>query len=292
MDANESKQAEINHGLAHSPGLLSALRRLLRPLVRLLLAKGITYPHLSDLLKEIYVDVAKKDFALANKRQTDSRLSLLTGVHRKDVRRLVAQSPVCPSVPAKVSFGARVVARWCGEPAYLDTNGAPRPLPRQTPADGGVSFETLVADESTDIRARAVLDEWLRQGLVVITESGLVSLRTCAFVPEASLEEKAYYLGRNVHDHLAAACHNVLEHQPPFLERSVYSDGLDEAGIAELAALSEQLGMETLRTLNRRIRELKTERSPESDQEQRMTFGVYFFSQASRPVPSPHTTEA
>jgi len=265
-----------------SPALVLAFKRLLRPLVRLLLAKGVTYPYLCGQLKTIFVDVAAHDFPLKGKRQTDSRLSLLTGVHRKDVHRFMNEPRDTGAAPHNVSFGSRLVARWCGETDYLDESGEPRPLSRLATADGGPSFERLVADESKDIRSRAVLDEWLRLGLVVVDDEDRVCLRTGAFVPEEGFEEKAYFLGRNVRDHLAAATHNVLDGKPPFLERCVYSDGLNEAATAELAALSERLGMHALRAINRRARELR-ESSGGDQPVQRMTFGVYFFSEARTP---------
>src|ERR1700704_431682 len=68
--------------------LLNALRQLLRPLVRLLTAQAITFPMLPELLKHIYVDEAVRHFGLGGEPPSDSRVSLLTGVHRKDVRRL------------------------------------------------------------------------------------------------------------------------------------------------------------------------------------------------------------
>ena len=79
------------------------LTRLLRPLVRLLIRAGVTFPALSDLLRELYVNVAEHDFALADKEQTDSRISLLTGIHRKEVRRLRGAGAPVRSVPSSVS---------------------------------------------------------------------------------------------------------------------------------------------------------------------------------------------
>ena len=52
---------------APSPVFVVALRRVLRPLVRLMLARGVTYPYLSDLLKALFVEVADKDFRIAAK---------------------------------------------------------------------------------------------------------------------------------------------------------------------------------------------------------------------------------
>ena len=63
--------------------LTTMLQRMLRPLVRLLVSQQISYPLLSRLLKRLYVEVASTDFALSGKRVTVSRLSLLTGIHRR-----------------------------------------------------------------------------------------------------------------------------------------------------------------------------------------------------------------
>lgn len=262
---------------AVNPVLVRALRHVLRPLVRLLLARGVTYPYLAGLLKGIYVQVAVDDFPAPGRRQTDSRISLMTGVHRKDVRRLLGEPADPATAPPNVSLGARLVARWCAEPAYLDPEGRPLPLPRQARADGGASFDRLVAEESTDVRARAVLDEWLRLGLAELDAESRVCLRTGAFIPEKGEEEKLFYFGRNLHDHLAAASHNVLGGQPPFLERCVYSDGLSVEGVAALREEAEERGMAVLRALNRRAGELRATGAAAPGQ--RMNFGIYFYSE-------------
>lgn len=270
--------------LGASPELTRAVKRLLRPLVRLLVAKGLTYPMLGELLKGLYVEVAAKEFSLPGKRQTDSRLSLLTGVHRKDVRRLQEQPEQDQATPSTISFGARLVARWCGDSRYLNLNGSPLPLPRLPQPDGTPSFDGLVAEESKDIRSRVVLDEWLRLGLATLDSQDRVCLKTSAFVPEKGFEEKAYFLGRNLGDHFAAACHNMLDGQPAFLDRCVYSDGLDPTGRAAMAALAEKAGMEALLNLNRRARQMR-EATPDKDKTQRIHFGVYFYAEPSTPQP-------
>ena len=84
----DSPATTSNRGTPAS-SLVAALIRLLRPLVKLLLYHGITYPFLADLLKSVYVEVADREFPVEGKKQTDSRVSLLTGVHRKDVKGLL-----------------------------------------------------------------------------------------------------------------------------------------------------------------------------------------------------------
>ncbi|MBS1136442.1 MAG: hypothetical protein H6R11_396 [Proteobacteria bacterium] len=259
--------------------LVKALRHVLYPLARVMLSKGITLPFLIELLKSVFVAVAEREFRIGNRPQTDSRISLLTGVHRKDIRRLRHLAHESgESTPAAVSFGSQLVAAWMGSPQYLNQEGHPLPLPRLASAAGELSFEGLVASVSKDIRSRAVLDEWLRLGVVHIDEEDRVILNTEAFVPQKGFEEKMFYFGHNLHDHIAAAAHNVLEDGPTFLERSVHYDALNDGSIADLAELAERAGMQAALTVNRKAMELEKRDAASTDPKRRITFGIYFFS--------------
>ena len=265
---------------AQSPPLplVKALRHLLRPIVRLLLAKGIGYPYLSDLLKEIYVDVALREFGLPGKAQTDSRITLLTGVHRKDVKRLREMDLHVHDAPEAVSLGMRVVSAW-SLPPFCDDEGLPKPLPRLASQGGDASFEILVASVSKDIRARALLDEWLRLGIVRIDSLGCVALDAAAFIPSGSMEDQAFYLGHNLHDHAAAAVANVLAERGVYIERSVHHDGLDAKTVTALTKEAERSGMRLLHNLNRKSLEALSKEKTSKDIG-RYTFGIYFYSES------------
>lgn len=260
---------------APSPALVKALRHLLSPLVRLLLSHRITHRYLAELLKAVYVETAERDFALDERRQTDSRISLVTGVHRKDVRRLREEdaAPYTPS--ASVSLGGRLVARWTTDSAFLDRRGRPRRLSRTPSPEGEPGFEELVAAVSTDIRARAVLDEWKRLGVVEVDAEDRVRLVADAFVPERGFDEKIHFFGRNLHDHVAVAANNLTEGGAPKLERSVHYGKLSQESVAELTELGREMGMEVLQKLNRRARALQRRDESHRDATQRFNFGVY-----------------
>ena len=268
-----------------SPALRMALRRVLRPLAQLMLANGITLPFLVELLKRVFVEVADSEFRIDGKAQTDSRVSLLSGVHRKDVRRLRGDTSRAQdeTAPAAITLGAQLVAAWVTNPPFVDQNDQPRPLPRLASEGGEVSFEALVTSISTDIRARAVLDELLRLGVVYLDESLRVCLNTEAFVPQKGFAEKAYYLGHNVHDHLAAAVANLASTKSVFLERSVHYDALSPESIKALAALSATLGMQVLKAVNREASELERNDERSTQPRQRMTLGLYFYSEPTQP---------
>lgn len=273
---------------APSPAVVRALRKVLRPLVRLMLSQGITYPYLSDLLKGLFVEVADRDFRLDPARpSTDSRISLVSGVHRKDVSRLRQLLQTSEALaPSVVPLGAQLVAQWMGQPRYLMDDGQPRPLARLASEGGELSFEALVGSVSNDIRSRVVLDEWLRQGVVHLGDDGLVQLNTHAFVPTEGADEKAFYLGHNLHDHAAAAVHNVLGGQPAFMERSVHHDALSPASVQRLVRLSEQAGMKALLAVNKAAMEAEAqdrEALAAGETPQRITMGVYFYAEPVAP---------
>src|SRR5918992_596982 len=109
--------------MAPPASLIAALRHLLRPLVRLLTSQGVTYPMLADLLKQIYVDVAVQHFGLKGDPPTDSRVTLLTGVHRKDVKRLresASGAPAGEAMPQLVALGAQLAAAWTTPHEFRD----------------------------------------------------------------------------------------------------------------------------------------------------------------------------
>ena len=267
--------------LTDSSVLLRAVQRILRPLARLLMAHGVNFPGFAALAKGVFVDVAVHDFPGDDGALTDSRVSLLSGVHRREVKRLRLETPQS-SPPPVVSLGGQIVAHWCADPRFLDAQRLPRPIPRLASQGGDVSFEKLVASVSKDIRPRAVLDEWLRLGVAHLDDEDCVHLAESAFVPAQGAEEKAFYFGKNLHDHMAAAAHNLLDGRPPLLERSVYYDELSPASVEALRELSRQLAVAAMQEVNRRAIELQQQDTGRDDANARMTFGVYFYDEPTR----------
>jgi len=258
--------------------LLSALHRVLAPIVRVMLANEITLPMAVELLKRVFVEVAERDFQLDNKASTDSRISLLTGVHRKDVKRLRELPHAEANLPPKISLSAQVVATWITGKQWLDANGQPRPLPRLAHGEE-ISFEALVTSVSQDIRPRSILDEWLRLGVASINDADEVVLLSNAFIPREGMEEKLAYYGHNLGDHAAAAADNVLATNSPWFERSVHHDSLSAAQVAQLRGHASELGMQVLTKLHTLAESPGTDSTaPDDEPKKRFTCGVYFYS--------------
>lgn len=195
--------------MAERPGratrtLLDTVRALLRPVVRQLIAQGVTYPAFSQLVKEVYIDVATRHFPLDFKAQTDSRVALITGITRKEIGRLRRSRGTAPlsrrgDTPP---LPARVVTRWRGGPPYTNPSGTPYELPYESART--VDFVSLVAELGGDIPPRAVLDELLRRGEVRLTPRG--NVRLLAPAPAAAAEP-----GEAAADELVAALQRYFE---------------------------------------------------------------------------------
>jgi hypothetical protein len=257
--------------------LAKAIKTMLKPLVRLLISQGITYIGLLEMLKRTYVEVAEESFTLEGKRQTDSRISLLTGVHRKEVKRLRSEiaAPLSEK-EIKASKSAQMMALWTGHQAFLNEQGRPKPLYR-TEQEGSPSFETLVHSVSKDKHPRSIMDEWLHQGVIILNDDGLIQLNEAGYVPEEDFEEKLFFAGKNIGDHLEIVAHNLAGEKPPLFDRAVYYEGLTPNSVDEVEQLSKQRMMEVLTEVNQRASQLQQQDQDNPEAQSRLHVGAYFY---------------
>lgn len=267
-------------GLPEPALAAQAMGRVLQPLARLMIDHGLQLPSMVELLKNELVHEAMATFGLADKGSSDSRIALLTGVHRKDVKRLreapVSASTAVPLVPVAAS----VVARWISEPRFLNADQSARPLAR-TPRRSGVGepdFTTLVAEVSRDVGARAVLDELARLGVVELQSDGYVALKTSGFVPHEGLDESFHFLATNVSEHLATAVHNLAPDRqgPLMLEQSAFSQDLSAEQAGQLQQQARRLWASSLRQFLQTATVAEQRSQADTSPKHRVRFGVYF----------------
>lgn len=276
----EDQSSHISPGQAPE-ALVTALRKILRPVVRLMLHFQVSYPFLITLLKSIYVEVADNEFSVDHKRQSDSRITLLTGVHRKDVKRLRADQSIASYAPRTISIGAQLIAYWLGLDQFRGTDGNPLPLPVRT---AGISPDQPTFDDLVelvcrqDIRPRVILDEWMRLGIAHQDELDRVILNTGAFTPDKGLDEKLFFFGKNVQDHINAGAHNLLDKKPAFFDRSVYYDQLSAESVESLHALANEIGMNALIQMNREALRLQQQDASGPQAIYRMNFGIFNYN--------------
>ncbi|MEI8326649.1 MAG: DUF6502 family protein, partial [Betaproteobacteria bacterium] len=203
--------------------------------------------------------------------------SLLSGVHRRDVRNLTRLAPALVHKPQGFAgLAAEVVARWLTDARWLDQDDHPRALPKS--GDDG-SFAALVRAVSSDVRPRAVLDELLRLGIVV-ESADQVRLLAEGFAPRQGLEDMALQFQANLHDHLAAASQN-LDGESNFLEQSVYVDQITPESVARVHKASVLGWRQAFKTVMKESQarfDHDAAHATPDQRSQRIRFGVYFYS--------------
>ena len=245
------------------------------PLVRWLLRHGVHYGAFADALKSVFVAVARDELAASGARATDSAMSVLSGVHRKDVRALGDVAAGSPPAPRSVPLASQVFTRWLTDARYCERPGHPAVLDR---SGAGASFETLARQISTDVHPRTVLDELLRLGLVELDGERVVP-QAEMFVPAKGLEDLAALFSANVADHIAAAVHNITEQGPKLLEHSVFADGLTQESARLLADQARQLWARAFEAMVVQAQARVDADALADDAYTRMRFGVYFYAE-------------
>ena len=260
-----------------------AVAAVLQPLARLMIDQGVQHGQVAEMLKAILVQESVARYGVHDREVSDTRVALLTGVHRKDVKRLREAPQADKKAKQGITVPAAVIARWISEPRFLNIDQSPRSLAK-SPKSGNVGepdFSTLVAEVSRDVSARAVLDELLRLGAVEIQAQGQVTLVDQAFVPLASPVDQLGFLGANVGDHLSAAVHNLnpTRAQAAMLDQSAFSQDLSAGQVAALHQHARQLWAGVLQKFLAAATLAEQRSQSATEHGHRVRFGVYFYQQ-------------
>lgn len=253
--------------------MLDILDTLLAPLARLMVARGVLFPDLVERLKIHYVDAAATQ---TDGKITDSRLSVMTGLQRRDIVRL-REAPPRDTRPNHLST---LIARWRTDPSYNS-----QPLPKTGPHP---SFEALARDIRRDVHPRTMLDTLLAAGTVTQGDDRITLAQT-SYQPLAGSRDQLEYLTHNLGDHMHAATDNVLGHQPPHFERAVHYSGLTQAQVTQLEAAHHDAQMHVFETLSTKAAAMKALR--EDGARYRFRAGAYFLGAPNAAEPAqPQTT--
>src|SRR6202021_3144343 len=136
---------------------------VLTELAVVLLQMGITPKHFGELAKQAFVEAAGTLSKFRNGKINRSRVAVMTGLSRVEVKRLLSGQPSMSSIPAQQSRGERVISGWMSDRRFLDARGRPVRLPI---AGARASFTTLVREFGGDVPHRAVLEELRRLRVV------------------------------------------------------------------------------------------------------------------------------
>ena len=258
----------------------AAVIRLLRPLVRILLRNGVSYRTFSDLAKWVFIDVASKEFAIRGRKQSTSRVSVITGLSRKEVTRVQhLPRPDDRASTERYNRAARVITAWQRERDFYDAEGEPAPLPM---SGSGTTFSELVKRFSGDMPARAILDELIRIGAIERLEDGKIRLLARAYVPKSSEADKLNILGTDVGLLISTVDHNLKPDSiGPLFQRKVAYDNLPDEILPAFRKLSAKRAQNLLETLDRWLAQHDRDVTPtvKGNGRNHAGLGVFYFEE-------------
>lgn len=249
--------------------LLDACRALLTPIAKLAIARGLHHADVDELLRAAFVEAALEAHPDVTPHRAVSRVSTTTGLHRREVNRLLQRDAVAA---AKPTAATQLFTRWVSDPKWRNHLS----LPRQ---GAKLSFEALAQSVTKNVHARSLLEELCRLGVARVDEANdLVELVKERFAPAGDEPRMLGFMASNVGDHLSAAVSNVLAAQPLHLEQAVFADELSSESLQQIQPLIREQWQHLLRTVAPMLqRAIDDDAAEGRKQNQRVRVGLYAF---------------
>jgi len=229
--------------------LENALRALLRPIALVTLRSGLTWKEFSDLTKSVFVSVASDEFGIRGRPTNVSRVSILTGISRKEVKRqreLLEDD--LPPASSKTTDATRLLSGWHQDPDYTGPDGKPLPLPVDGP---GSSFGTLFHRYGGDTPQQTLLRELLSaQSIGKNPDGRLVAKRRYHRPADLDLGMLRFF-GTNLFDHAETLSNNLAnDGRPKRLEGFAVEPAVDAACADEFREFLDQRGQQFLEEID------------------------------------------
>ncbi len=257
--------------------LNAAAVSLLRPLVRILLRNGIAYGSFAELAKKVYVEVAFADFTEANRKQTVSRVSAMTGLTRKEVKRITELPDAYDEeVEQRYNRAVRVIGGWLNDAEFQDAKGAPALLPVE---GEHASFATLVRRYSGDVPTQAMFAVLARAECVARVDDHVRLLRH-AYIPAGDAIDKVQILGTDVGELISTIDHNLTNKTTDLrFQRKVSTALVAASAVPEFRALSAERAQCLLEELDTWLTQHEVDIAAVADGEtpQYVSLGIYYY---------------
>ncbi|ASJ71958.1 DUF6502 family protein [Granulosicoccus antarcticus] len=259
--------------------LAKSVVSILRPMIRLLIRFEVTHLELSELVRQTYVEVADRDFAIEGEEMTISRVAVLTGLSRKEVvrlRNLLDESTT--SLKQKPNRAQRVVQGWLADKEFLDRKRNPRVLPIKGHKS---SFVTLVKRYSGDITYGAVLEELNRSGVTSQPDEYSVALVNPAYIPHADDLDQVRILSMCVADLFWTGVSNVdADPGDKMFQRQVTYNLLDECSAHDFKVYSTEKAAELIADLNKFLAKKREQAGKKTyGKSKRVGMGIYYLEE-------------
>jgi hypothetical protein len=222
--------------------VLRAFNRIFRPVAGILLRAGVTWKEVVDLGKATYVDVATQDFGIRGRPTNVSRVSILTGLTRREVsriRKLLAEAD--NQVVDSMNHATRVLTGWFTDDEYVGEDGNPRPLEKDGPA---ANFEALCKRYVSDVAPQTMLKELKHVGAVVENSDGKLVAKMRTYMPRQLDEAQILSSGSVLQDLGKTVAYNLYrdEKDMPKFERRATNTRVHASAVPAFQAFLEEEG--------------------------------------------------
>lgn len=255
---------------------LDALARLLDPALALALQAGLKYADIDALVREALLRLAPGLLAAA---ANTSQISVLTGLHRKEVARWRSAEAGAGAArrSALRSHASLVFSHWRH---LIETESCARRLPLAP------DFTALARAVVKDVHPRSVLDELVRLGLAA-EQGGEVELLQDVFVPKGAADDRLALMAANAADHLATGVANCAGQagEPAWLEQAIWAEGAQPQDCLALDERARALWAESQRQLFTAITALQE--APAGTPRYRVRIGMYVHAEPEAAPPPP-----
>lgn len=259
--------------------ILGAFLLVLRPMARIFLRFGIGFREFAEIAKTAFVDVASSDYGLRGRPTNISRVAVMTGLTRKEVKRLrdkslsdedrlaVRTTPLCV-----------VLHRWHAEDDFLDSQGRPATLPfgGETP-----SFSELVRKFGGDIPPGAMRTELKRVGAIAEDENGNLRVIRRSVVPAGEHDNLIAALAHSAYPLLATIAHNIntQNKEERWAQYTAFTRAVKGTDVRRVRRISADRLVDVAESFDDLFIAYESLNETDGDQEQRNTIavGVFYF---------------
>jgi len=252
----------------------SSCRALLRPIASVVLKCGMTWREFSELSKSVFVSVASDEFGIRGRPTNVSRVSILTGISRKEVKRqrdLLAE-PASPN-PTKSTDATRLLSGWHQDAEYVGSDGKPLPL---KPTVGTSSFQSLFGTYGGDTPEQTLLRELLKAGSVEKDDQGRYVAKRRYHMPVEMDAGSIRFFGTNLFDHANTLCNNVTgDTDERRLEGFAVDDQIHPDAVEEFRAYLDERGQQFLEEIDDWLSQHRLDPNESESTPVRLGLGVY-----------------
>ena len=262
--------------------LRDACSTVLRPFASMLLRCGMTWKEFSDLSKSVFVEVASEEFGIKNRPTNVSRVSILTGIDRKEVKRQrelnAAKTPVACG---KTNNATRVLSGWYQDADYLDDTSAPKLLSDTGPAP---SFASLCGKYGGNVAATTMLKELLDTDTVARDENGLLHPLRRYYQPAVRDDENLKFATERVRELFEAINTDIFPGDSESRKFCGFAanDTIPEEIIPKYREYLDKRGQEFLEEVDDWLTKHEVQRKAGGDNPVRLGIGLYAIEQNAR----------